>query len=120
MTIRPTFGKPWTIEQPELSVTTLEEQPVGTVLINLLATDPDSDIAYYEINPPSPYFEVGPKSGVVTIKRVIDYETIVRESPLELDLRNAQTAKPASVQCHCLRFGNSSTLCHGNHSCKRG
>ena len=83
----PIFGKPWTVEQPELSVTTLEEQPVGTVLINLLATDPDSDIAYYEINPPSPYFEIGPKSGVVTIKRVIDYETIVRESPLELDLR---------------------------------
>lgn len=83
----PIFGKPWTSENPELSVTTLEEQPVGTVLINLLATDPDSDIARYEINPPSPYFEIGPKSGVVTIKRIIDYETIVRESPLELDLR---------------------------------
>lgn len=83
----PIFGKPWSIERPELSVTTLEEQPIGTVLMNLIATDQDSDISHYEIHPASAYFEVGSKSGVITIKKVIDYETIVKESPPELDLR---------------------------------
>jgi hypothetical protein len=83
----PIFGAPWTPEKPELSVSIMEEQPVGTVLMNLIATDPDSDISHYEIRPPSPFFEIGRETGVITIKKVIDYETIVKHSPLELDLR---------------------------------
>jgi len=83
----PTFGAPWSPEKPELTVSIMEEQPVGTVLMNLLATDVDSDISHYEIRPPSPFFEIDRHSGVITIKKVIDYESIVKNSPIELDIR---------------------------------
>ncbi|KAI1297890.1 Cadherin-87A [Halotydeus destructor] len=79
----PTFGAPWTRERPELTVTTLEEQPIGTILMNLLATDLDSKISHYMIDPPSPYFAIGRESGVITIKKVVDYETVVKESRMD-------------------------------------
>jgi hypothetical protein len=83
----PSFGLPWTPEKPEIAVSIQEEQPVGTVLLNLIASDQDSDISHYEISPPSQYFAINNETGVVTIKQVIDYETIVNESPVELDFR---------------------------------
>jgi len=83
----PTFGGAWSPEHPEMSISIPEEQPVGTVLLTLLATDQDSDISHYEIHPPSPYFAIGNTTGVISIKKKIDFETIVKETPLELDLR---------------------------------
>ena len=98
----PTFGAPWTPEKPEISVSIMEEQPVGTVLINLLATDVDSDISHYEIRPPSPFFEISRETGVITIKRVIDYEALVKHSPLELDLRTPKL--PNQLRVNVLAF----------------
>lgn len=36
--------------------------------------DEDSNIAYYKIDPESPFFEIGTTSGKVTLKKEIDYE----------------------------------------------
>lgn len=102
----PVFSLPWTPENRDLSVAVREEQPVGTVIMNLIATDEDSDISHYEIDPPSPYFEIGRTSGVITIKKTIDYETIVRESPpQELDMRSPKLPNQLRISVHAYDSG---------------
>lgn len=103
----PRFSLPWTPDQPDLTVAIREEQPVGTVIINLIATDEDSDISYYEIDPPSPYFDIGRHSGVITIRKTIDYESIVRESPQppELDMRSPKLPNQLRIFVHAYDSG---------------
>lgn len=77
----PVFAAPWTPSQPELSYQMLEELPVGSILTQLVASDVDSKISHYEIDPPNEYFELSsPKSGVIVNKKVIDYDTLMRQT----------------------------------------
>nr|CAD7400227.1 unnamed protein product [Timema poppensis] len=70
----PVFSKPWTSQDPSYTVEILEEQPIGSVVDTFTATDPDSNIEYYAIEPDSDFFEVHNTTGVVRTKKRIDYE----------------------------------------------
>ena len=72
----PVFSQPWTPEKPTYSFTILEEQPVGMVVANMLATDLESKISHYSIEPENEYFQIGKTYGVITIRKVIDFEKL--------------------------------------------
>lgn len=75
----PTFGRPWSPERPELTFSISENQPVGSVLTNLIASDRESKISRYEISPPNEYFAIDPGSGVITVKKLIDFESLATD-----------------------------------------
>ncbi|KFM79704.1 Cadherin-87A, partial [Stegodyphus mimosarum] len=72
----PSFPRPWTPETPEVHVNAMEEQPKGSVVATLIATDPDSNIAEYRIEPENEYFHIDNVSGVISVKSRVDYESI--------------------------------------------
>lgn len=59
----PEFLKPWTRENPRYLIEMQEEQPIGSVVGGFTATDADSNIAGYAIDPPSPYFNINNITG---------------------------------------------------------
>lgn len=72
----PRFLPPWTPEKPNYSLTILEEQSIGSVVATYSATDVDSNIAEYVIDPENDYFEIDKTTGIVRIKQRLDYEKI--------------------------------------------
>lgn len=72
----PQFLPPWTVENPVYTLELREEQPVGTIVSTYKAIDKDSDIAAYAIFPKSDYFEINNGTGIVQIRKQIDYEEI--------------------------------------------
>ncbi|CAG9836975.1 unnamed protein product [Diabrotica balteata] len=72
----PMFMPPWTRENPSYYLELKEEQPVGTIVATYKAIDEDSDIAGYLIYPESDYFQINNGTGIVQIKKKIDYEKI--------------------------------------------
>ncbi|GLV42165.1 Cadherin 87A, partial [Carabus blaptoides fortunei] len=70
----PTFAAPWTPEHPNYSLTILEEQPIGSIVATYTATDIDSNIAEYVLEPEHEYFEIDNTTAIVRIKKRIDYE----------------------------------------------
>ncbi|XP_063226687.1 cadherin-87A isoform X2 [Bacillus rossius redtenbacheri] len=72
----PVFAKPWTSEDPSYTIDVVENQPPGTILDTFTATDADSNIEYYAIEPESDYFEIHNASGLVKTKILIDYEEV--------------------------------------------
>jgi hypothetical protein len=42
-----------------------EEQPIGSIVGKITATDPDSPIDRYEFLPPHPFFDIDGRSGVL-------------------------------------------------------
>lgn len=59
----PTFPPPWSPDHPELHISVMEEQPIGSVVASFVATDPDSNIASYAIEPENPFFAIDKLSG---------------------------------------------------------
>lgn len=72
----PSFIPPWTVENPIYYLELKEEQPVGTIVATYKAIDEDSDIAGYSIIPESEYFQINNGTGIVQIKKQMDYEKI--------------------------------------------
>ncbi|CAH1176398.1 unnamed protein product [Phaedon cochleariae] len=72
----PMFLPPWTAENPNYYLELKEEQPAGTIVATYKAIDEDSDIAGYIIHPESEYFQINNGTGIVQLKKKIDYETI--------------------------------------------
>lgn len=70
----PTFLPPWTLEHPIYYLELKEEQPVGTIVSTYKAIDEDGDIAGYIIHPENEYFKINNGTGIVQIKKQIDYE----------------------------------------------
>ncbi|XP_066907242.1 cadherin-87A [Halyomorpha halys] len=70
----PEFLKPWSISNPRYSVEVLEEQPPGTMVGTFTAVDQDSNNIWYDIEPPSEYFEINNITGAVKTKTRLDYE----------------------------------------------
>lgn len=60
--IPPIFNPPWTKENPYYTISSLEEQPVGSIIGTFIATD-DSGIDHYEIIPNNPYIDVNRTTG---------------------------------------------------------
>ncbi|KAG8232453.1 hypothetical protein J437_LFUL012377, partial [Ladona fulva] len=55
----PTFPPPWTPENPVLAPVSLQEElTVGSVVASYEATDQDSKISHYALEPESEYFEI--------------------------------------------------------------
>ncbi|KAL1508861.1 hypothetical protein ABEB36_003687 [Hypothenemus hampei] len=72
----PIFVPPWTIDQPKYYLEIKEELPVDTIVATYKAFDEDSDIAGYSIYPKSEYFQINQGTGIVQIKKIVDYEVI--------------------------------------------
>ncbi|EEB19942.1 conserved hypothetical protein [Pediculus humanus corporis] len=70
----PTFDEPWTVENPRYQIDLIEGQNEDTVVATFTAEDADSTIAYYDIKPESPFFKIDNTSGVVRLKKEVDYE----------------------------------------------
>ncbi|XP_034936764.1 cadherin-87A [Chelonus insularis] len=70
----PKFTKPWTLENPKYVIEMQEEQPTGAIVGAFTATDADSNIAAYAIEPPSSYFNIDNTTGIVRTSQIIDYE----------------------------------------------
>ena len=51
-----------------------EEQSNGTSVYKFVASDLDSNIAYFKIDPPNKFFDVEPSTGNLLVKNRIDYE----------------------------------------------
>uniref|UniRef100_A0A182TCC3 Cadherin domain-containing protein n=1 Tax=Anopheles maculatus TaxID=74869 RepID=A0A182TCC3_9DIPT len=54
---RQLFASPWTPENPHYRYQVVEEQPIGTILTTVQATDADSTIAEYRMTENS-FFEI--------------------------------------------------------------
>lgn len=70
----PVFLPPWTQKNPSYTLNIPEEQPVGTIVATYVANDDESDISGYYIDPVSDYFKINNGTGIVQIKKQIDYE----------------------------------------------
>ncbi|KAK0157779.1 hypothetical protein PV328_011474 [Microctonus aethiopoides] len=70
----PEFLKPWTKENPYYIIEMQEEQPTGSIVGAFTATDADSNIAGYIIDPPNSYFNIDNITGIVRTSQIIDYE----------------------------------------------
>ncbi|XP_055623372.1 cadherin-87A [Toxorhynchites rutilus septentrionalis] len=71
----PLFMPPWTPEMPRYRFEVLEEQPLGTILTTMQATDADSTVAEYRMTDNS-YFEINNTTGLIRSKARIDYEQV--------------------------------------------
>lgn len=93
------FLPPWTIQSPTYNFVIREEQPIGTVLTTLQATDEDSSIAEFLLKSPNEYFEIEPLDGVVKIKSRIDYEKIksIAFSAIVTDTGTPQLSSEANI-----------------------
>lgn len=70
----PEFLKPWTVKNPSYTIEMQEEQPTGAIVGAFTATDPDSNVAYYSIEPPSSYFNINNVTGIVRTSQIINFE----------------------------------------------
>ncbi|XP_015032277.2 cadherin-87A [Drosophila willistoni] len=73
--IPPRFNAPWTPEQPLIKLQMVEEQPIGTILTTLQATDDDSSIGEFNITA-NEYFAINHTTGVIFTTARLDYEAI--------------------------------------------
>lgn len=58
----PIFELPWTKENPYYTISTLEEQPIGSIIGKCIASD-DSGIDHYVIIPSNTYIDVNRTTG---------------------------------------------------------
>uniref|UniRef100_B3P4D8 GG17179 n=1 Tax=Drosophila erecta TaxID=7220 RepID=B3P4D8_DROER len=71
----PRFNAPWSLEQQQIKLQMVEEQPVGTVLNTLQATDEDSSIGEFNISD-NDYFAINQTSGMIYTIARLDYEAV--------------------------------------------
>ena len=72
----PEFPPPWSKESPKILISVNEEKPLGSEVYRFTATDKDSNIAKYEINPKNDFFEVEKGSGRLIVKKIFDFEEV--------------------------------------------
>jgi len=63
--VAPSFSFPWTKQHPYYVEQMQEELPIGSVLGTFTASDPDSDIHHYAIEPEDEYFVVNETTGTL-------------------------------------------------------
>lgn len=61
--VPPSFSPPWTAGHPNYVEQMQEELPIGSILGTYTASDPDSDIDRYSIEPDNEYFSVNETTG---------------------------------------------------------
>ncbi|XP_025829338.1 cadherin-87A [Agrilus planipennis] len=105
----PQFLPPWTIDNPVYELEVKEELPVGTIVATYTAIDEDSEIAGYIIIPPSEYFEINNGTGIVQIKKQIDYEKLreLNFTVVVFDLGIPQLNTSALVKVHVINVNDN-------------
>ncbi|XP_001989490.2 cadherin-87A [Drosophila grimshawi] len=73
--IPPRFNAPWSPAQPLMKLQMVEEQPVGTLLTTLQASDEDSSIGEFNITA-NDYFAINHTTGVIYTTARLDYEAV--------------------------------------------
>ncbi|PAA91127.1 hypothetical protein BOX15_Mlig010092g4 [Macrostomum lignano] len=72
----PEFVRPWTLSNPYYNMSIDEEQPIGSFVVVLTATDPDGPLSgYYIVNDPLSAFSIS-SSGTVTLRGRLDFEAV--------------------------------------------
>ncbi|XP_028816365.1 protocadherin-19-like isoform X1 [Denticeps clupeoides] len=92
-------------DEPVYTVGVMENSPGNTVVIDLNATDPDEgtngEVRYsfnsYVSDKTREAFKIDPKTGVITVSGVLDFETT---NVYEIDVQ-AKDLGPNSVPAHC-------------------
>ncbi|XP_033830015.1 protocadherin-19 isoform X3 [Periophthalmus magnuspinnatus] len=92
-------------DEPVYTVNVMENSPVNTIVIDLNATDPDEgtngEIVYsfnsYVTEKTRDAFKIDPKTGVITVNGVLDYEST---QIYEIDVQ-AKDLGPNSIPAHC-------------------
>lgn len=69
------FSAPWSPDQPVIKLQMVEEQPVGTVLTTLQASDEDSSIGEFNITA-NDYFAINQTTGMIYTIARLDYEAV--------------------------------------------
>uniref|UniRef100_A0A182QKL0 Cadherin domain-containing protein n=1 Tax=Anopheles farauti TaxID=69004 RepID=A0A182QKL0_9DIPT len=94
----PLFAPPWTPENPHYRFQVVEEQPIGTILTTVQATDADSTIAEYRMTE-NGFFEIHNTTGLVRTRSRIDYETtpVVRFNVTVVDTGVPQLTSTAQI-----------------------
>ena len=72
----PEFPAPWSPDNSVIPIFVNEEKPVGSEVYRFTATDKDSNIARYEINPPNKYFDIEKGTGRLIVKEIFDFEDL--------------------------------------------
>ncbi|GAB0095360.1 Cadherin-87A [Sergentomyia squamirostris] len=72
----PVFSAPWSPSEPKYTFQMREEQPVGTILTTLQATDADSTVGKYQLDRGNDFFDIDEITGVIKTKSRIDYESV--------------------------------------------
>ena len=88
----PEFAPPWSPEVNFIPVGVKEELAVGSLVHTFTATDKDSNIARFEIQPPNEYFEIEKGTGKLFVKQVclfyhLTYKQVLRGAIGALSLR---------------------------------
>ncbi|XP_066571102.1 protocadherin-19 isoform X2 [Amia ocellicauda] len=92
-------------DEPVYTVNVMENSPINTVVIDLNATDPDEgtngEVVYsfnsYVSEKTRDVFKIDPRTGVITVSGVLDYESI---NIYEIDVQ-AKDLGPNSIPAHC-------------------
>ncbi|KAG1695314.1 Cadherin-87A [Nymphon striatum] len=108
----PIFSPPWTETTPETNFSIVEEQTVGNVVYTFAATDADSNIDIYKIQPPNKYFNIDNTSGVLMVKSRIDYESIqaIKFEVLVLDKGVPQLTSTATVNVNIININDKDPM----------
>jgi hypothetical protein len=54
-----------------------EEQPIGSIVGKISATDPDSPIDRYEFLPPHPFFSIDGRSGLMLFSFIYKLQPLI-------------------------------------------
>jgi hypothetical protein len=54
-----------------------EEQPIGSIVGKISATDPDSPIDRYEFLPPHPFFSIDGRSGLMLFSFIYKSQPLI-------------------------------------------
>ncbi|XP_042275749.1 protocadherin-19 isoform X4 [Thunnus albacares] len=92
-------------DEPVYTVNVMENSPINTLVIDLNATDPDEgtngEVVYsfnsYVTEKTRDAFKIDPKTGIITVNGVLDYETT---QIYEIDVQ-AKDLGPNSIPAHC-------------------
>ncbi|XP_050101039.1 cadherin-87A isoform X1 [Anopheles aquasalis] len=104
----PLFAPPWTPESPYYRFQVVEEQPIGTILTTMQATDADSTIAEYRMTE-NGFFEINNTTGLVQTKSRIDYEqvAVIRFNVTVVDTGVPQLTSTAQITVEVLNTNDN-------------
>ncbi|GAB6022570.1 hypothetical protein CHUAL_006673 [Chamberlinius hualienensis] len=108
----PMFPPPWTSESPNMSISLVEEQPVGSIVYTFMAIDSDWDIEEYRLISEQNFLEIDKTSGVVITKSRIDYEKVptINFTIVAIDTGVPQMSSSALVTANIININDNDPI----------